>query len=119
MLTTGLANSARPEVYRYYLALLFADDGEFAAAERLLAQCRPEQLGFLEGKYHYLYGEMLRIRGDRKRAKREYRLSLEKLDAKALLRPVVQEALNALADAPDESETHGTTSATPAGPSRE
>lgn len=106
VLHTGIANSPQPDVYRYYLAVMKADRGEFAAAEALLGECDPGKLGFLAGKYHYLAGEMLRRRGDRAGAEREYREALKLVDAK--FAPRVREALNAPASAAAEDRSGGT-----------
>ena len=113
-LHTGLANSPQPDVYRYYLAVLKADRGDFAAAEALLKECDPGKLGFLAGKYHYLSGEMLRRRGDFRNAEREYLRALKLVDAG--FAPRVRAALNALS-AGGGSRSGGTAGAPPRAPS--
>ena len=113
VLHTGIANSPQPDVYRYYLAVMKADRGDFSAAEALLEECDPGKLGFLAGKYHYLLGEMFRRRGEFANAEREYRLALKLADAKFALR--VREALNALS-AGGGSRNGGTGGAAPQAP---
>ena len=119
VIRTGIANAAEADVYRYYLALIHADRGEFRIAEELLRSCRPDKLGHRSGKYHYLHGEMLRRRGAYTEALKQYDLSLRELkdDPKFALR--VRQAVNAVSAAEAAGGNRGTASAPPAPPSRE
>lgn len=100
VLKRGIDHSPTPDPYLYYLALRRADGGDFGGAEKLLRRCRPENLGHLAGKYHYLYGEMLRRRGDHAAARKQYLRSQEKLEAASPLLPRVQAALRSVGGFP-------------------
>ena len=117
VLHTGIANSPEPDIYRYFLAVVKADRGDFAAAEALLKECDPGKLGDFAGEYHFVYGEMLRRRGEFAGAEREYRRSLELVDEKSA--GPVREALTAVSSAGDGSRNGGTAGAPPRAPSAE
>jgi|GEM_PF-1279412 len=119
ILRIGIAKAPEKDIYRYYLAIEAADRGKFAEAEKLLAACDPAKLGIVEGKYHYLYAEMLRRRGERAAAAREYRRALEKLDPGSPIAAAVRRALSAPDAAADAPPTRGKLRARPAAPARE
>ena len=119
ILRIGLARSPEKDVYRYYLALEAADRGSFMEAEKLLAACDPAKLGIVAGKYHYLYGEMLRRRGESSDARRHYLTALEKLAPDSPVAAAARRALSAPDAAADAPRSRGTVPAAPAAPSRE
>ena len=100
VLKTGTTHSPVPEPYLYYLALREADRGNFTGAEALLRSCRPERLGALKGKYFYLYGEMLRRRGETDAARMLYSRSLENLEPGSSLASRVKESLRSVSASP-------------------
>ena len=116
-LHTGIANSPEPDIYRYFLAVTKADRGDFAAAEALLGECDPGKLDGFAGEYHYIYGEMLRRRGELTGAEREYRRALELVDEKSA--GPVRAALSEVVSAGGGSKNGGTAGAPPRAPSAE
>lgn len=119
ILRIGLARSPEKDVYRYYLALEAAERGKFADAEKLLGACDPAKLGFLEGKYHYLYGEMLRLRGDAAKAKLELERALQILEPGSEIAAAARRALSGADASATSPRGGGTAPASPAAPSRE
>ena len=119
VLALGVARAPEKAVYFYYTALSHAERGDFAAAEKMLRCCTPEKLGFLEGKYHYLYGEMLRRRGEAAAAAREYEKALQKLDPGSELAAAARRGLSAADASAAAPRGGGTVPAPPAAPARE
>ena len=118
VLALGVARAPEKDVYCYYTALCHAERGDFAAAEKLLRCCRPEKLGPLAGKYHFLYGEALRNRGDAANAKAEYEKALRMLDPGSELAAAARGALSGADASAISPRDGGTAPAPPAAPSR-
>lgn len=119
VLILGANNSPEKDVYLHYLAFHLADAGNFAAAEKLLAQIDPGKLGNLTGEHHFLYAEMLMRRGATREAVERYRKALTLLEADSAFAIRSREQLKKLVSAPDAAGASGTAPSSPAAPSRE
>ena len=119
VLVIGAQNSPENDIYLYYLAFRFANMGNFAAAEQVLSRTDPGKLGELAGSYHFLYAEMLRLRGEKTKAAEHYRRVVALLDPQTNYAVISRKYLSEFVPAPDAAGASGTTPPPPAAPSRE
>ena len=119
VLLLGVRNSPEKDVYLYHLAFRLADAGDFAAAERALAQIDPRKIGGGAGNYHFLYAEMLRRRGETAGAAKHYEMAVKFLDPRSGYALRARKELAKTVSAPHAPRASGTVPASPTGPSRE
>ena len=119
VLLLGARNSPENDIYLHYLAFHLADAGKYAEAERLLAQIAPEKLGNLAGDHHFLYAEMLRLRGKTTEADKRYRVALTLLAPDSAFAVRSREQLAKPVASPKTPGASGTAPSSPAAPSRE
>jgi len=119
VLFLGVRSSNEKDIYMLHLAFHFADKGDYRSAELLLSRIAPGKLGDSAGYYHFLYADMLFLRGAKTEAAPHYRRALELLDPEDDLAVNARKRLAELASAPDGPRASGTTAASPAAPSRE
>ncbi len=119
VLVLGAQNSPENDIYLHLLAFRLADAGNFAAAERALAQIDPGKIGSEKGNYHFLYAEMLRRRSETAGAVKHYEMAVKFLDPSSGYARRSREALAKLVSAAKAPRASGTVPASPAAPSRE
>jgi len=119
VLVIGAKNSPEKDFYLHCLAFYLADAKDYKTAEQLLAQVSPEKLGNLAGDHHFLYAEMLRLRGEKAGAIKRYKLALNTLESNSEFARRSREQLAKLVSAPDAPGVSGTAPSSPAAPSRE
>ena len=119
VLVIGARNSPESDIYLHYLAFRLANKGNFAAAEQFLARTDPGKLGNLAGAHHFLYAEMLRLRGETAEAARRYRTALTLLEPDSGFADRSREQLAKIVFSPKTPGASGTTPSSPAAPSRE
>ena len=71
-LQTLEAGAENPHLIAYYLGLIRMGRGEFAEAERIFEAIPPEAIEALQMKYHFFYGETLRLQGKYEAARKAY-----------------------------------------------
>lgn len=71
-LQTLEAGAENPHLIAYYLGLIRMGRGEFAEAERIFEAIPPDAIEALQMKYHFFYGETLRLQGKYDAARKAY-----------------------------------------------
>lgn len=66
------AGAENPHLIAYYLGLIRMGQGEFAEAEHIFEAIPPEAIEALQMKYHFFYGETLRLQGKYDAAREAY-----------------------------------------------